>query len=210
MFAKSNKISELTLLRNQKYNSAAMNGLGMKWYKFNIYFRLFMNIIALLYNLTVVLLNCFNYWGVSWNIDVYNCLAIVFDVVLIAGAILTRYELVRFNKKGIYFYFSCQYLSEIVFFVTYVLLLGFNGESFGRLIAYAILFSMDYKYWKKRICLFGNSNESIHTYSNDESHKAQIKFCRKCGCKLLDNSDFCSQCGTKIIKNVEMIQNEVL
>lgn len=27
----------------------------------------------------------------------------------------------------------------------------------------------------------------------------QIRFCRKCGYELVNNSDFCSQCGTKVI-----------
>ena len=28
----------------------------------------------------------------------------------------------------------------------------------------------------------------------------QVRFCRKCGAKLIDNSQFCSKCGTEIIK----------
>ncbi len=28
----------------------------------------------------------------------------------------------------------------------------------------------------------------------------QIRFCRKCGEKLLDNSQFCRKCGTEIVK----------
>lgn len=30
-----------------------------------------------------------------------------------------------------------------------------------------------------------------------------IRFCRKCGEKLIDNSNFCRKCGTEIIKEIE-------
>ena len=31
-----------------------------------------------------------------------------------------------------------------------------------------------------------------------------IKFCRKCGFKLIEGSEFCSNCGTKIEKESEL------
>ena len=37
-----------------------------------------------------------------------------------------------------------------------------------------------------------------------------ISFCRKCGLKLIDDSDFCSHCGTPIIVNDAEVQNETI
>ncbi len=294
MSSEKNKYSELTMLRIQKYNIATMEDLGMNWYKFNIYFRLFFGIVTLLSDIANILMNYVNYgnsWGISWNIDVYLCFAIIFDVILIVGTILTRHWLAYFNKKGVQLYFITQYLSQVVSFIAILILLGFDENSFpqtlGSLIVYGIFFAFEYKYWKKRSHLFSdknqstyvNGNESVSTQiktpnfknftvciydtvdknirneertidtnkfpsekyavdgiyyaiekmnndkkvrvycsksswqsqiDNQTTEKRKIRFCRKCGFELIDDSEFCSQCGTKIIKNVEMIQNEVL
>lgn len=286
MFGKSNENLELTMLRNQKYNIATMEGLGMKWYKFNIYFRLFFSIIVLLSDIASIPMNYGDSWGISWNVDVYLCFAIVFDIILIVGAILTRHWLAFFDRKGVQSYFITQYLSQVVLFIAIIIFLGINEESFsqtfGRLIAYGIFFAIEHKYWKKRIHLFGNANKATyvhdsekrdntqaeatsfkkftvriydtvnHTIRNEEraidinkfptekyaedgiyyaiekmnnDHKvrvycskdnwqsqvdnqpaenSKIRFCRKCGFELIEDSEFCSQCGTKIINNTEM------
>jgi len=39
---------------------------------------------------------------------------------------------------------------------------------------------------------------------NQPVEKSKIRFCRKCGFELIEDSEFCSQCGTKIINNTEM------
>ena len=36
----------------------------------------------------------------------------------------------------------------------------------------------------------------------------QVRFCRKCGEKLLNNSQFCRRCGTEIILNEEISKNK--
>ena len=223
-----NENYDLEMLRNSKYNIAFMDDLGMKWYKFNIYFRLFFSIFVLLADIASARMNYGSLWGISLNMDIYLCFAIVFDLVLIVGALLVRHWLAHFDKKGVRYYFVTQYLSQAVISIAILSLLGINEYSFrqvmGRLIAYGIFFAFDYKYWKKRIHLFNDSEQSTYAYSctndsaqaetpyvnNQINDKEKIRYCRKCGFKLIDDSDFCSQCGTKIIKSVEMIQNEVL
>lgn len=40
-----------------------------------------------------------------------------------------------------------------------------------------------------------------YVYLNEvNTHIAQVRYCRKCGEKLLDDSKFCDKCGTKIIE----------
>lgn len=178
MSKENNKYSEVTMLRNQKYSIAAMQGLGMKWYAFNIYFRLFFAIISLLSDIAGIPTNYGDLWGISWNIDVYICFAVIFDVILIVGTILTRHWLAYFDKKGVQFYFITQHLSKVVLFIAIFLLLGFDEDSFsqtlGELIVYGIFFVLEYEYWKKRIHLFGNSNQSTYVYS-DESGGTQME-----------------------------------
>ena len=42
---------------------------------------------------------------------------------------------------------------------------------------------------------------TVETIDEEETEiKDKIVFCRKCGFKLIDDSEFCSNCGTNIIK----------
>ncbi|MPM62855.1 hypothetical protein SDC9_109733 [bioreactor metagenome] len=64
------------------------------------------------------------------------------------------------------------------------------GQLLGILI-YAILVGI---YYKKRRPLFFKVN------SQYSEVLPQVKYCSKCGYKLLDGSDFCSKCGTPVVK----------
>ena len=66
-----------------------------------------------------------------------------------------------------------------------------------------------------------NDDKKLRTYYTKEKWEAQIetpltdrdckvKYCRKCGYELVNDSEFCSQCGTKIVKNTEIKQDEML
>ncbi len=152
-----NKYSQLVMLRAQKYNIAAMEGLGMKWYKFNIYFRLFFTVFRLLVDIA----NATDLWKNNWITDVYLYFTVTFDVIFIIGIILTRHWLAYFNKKGIQFYFIIQYLSQIILVVAIYLIWGLNEEilsqTLAQFIGYGILLAFEYKYWKKRIHLFNKA-----------------------------------------------------
>ena len=44
----------------------------------------------------------------------------------------------------------------------------------------------------------------VHPDRETDSQTDKIRFCRKCGVKLLDNSRFCSNCGTQIIEQTDI------
>lgn len=56
----------------------------------------------------------------------------------------------------------------------------------------------------ERTCICGKSKLENKTHSQADvilsETTDQVLFCRKCGAKLLANSQFCSKCGTKIIE----------
>lgn len=72
-------------------------------------------------------------------------------------------------------------------------------------LGYFIWYRLNMKYFKKRINVITND------YFPDEPHRMtvlnedpivdadKIRFCRKCGEKLIDNSRFCRKCGTEIV-----------
>ena len=43
-------------------------------------------------------------------------------------------------------------------------------------------------------------NPTVLTRADLKQAQPQIQFCRKCGYKLLEDSEFCSKCGTKVIR----------
>lgn len=73
-------------------------------------------------------------------------------------------------------------------------------------LGYFFWYRLNMKYFKKRINVI--TNEYLH---DDPNHITEfkeepiadtdrIRFCRKCGEKLLDNSQFCRKCGTEVVE----------
>ena len=44
------------------------------------------------------------------------------------------------------------------------------------------------------------NNKIAKEFPAEIETRAHIKFCRKCGFKLIEDSDFCSRCGTAVVK----------
>lgn len=74
-------------------------------------------------------------------------------------------------------------------------------------LGYFIWYRLNMKYFKKRILVATNAYVPIEINTNQSVQQGEdlmadadrIRFCRKCGEKLIDNSRFCRKCGTEIV-----------
>ena len=72
-------------------------------------------------------------------------------------------------------------------------------------LGYFLWYRLNMKYFKKRINVTTSNyfpdNSDHMTVLNEEPivDTDKIRFCRKCGEKLIDNSRFCRKCGTEIV-----------
>ena len=64
------------------------------------------------------------------------------------------------------------------------------------LLHYFVWYKLNMKYFKKRIIQKRVENTEIQFETCEE----QVKYCRKCGQKLIDDASFCGMCGTEVIK----------
>ena len=64
------------------------------------------------------------------------------------------------------------------------------------LLYYFVWYRLNMKFFKKRIVQEWIENTEIQTETSNE----QVKYCRKCGQKLIDDASFCGMCGTEVIK----------
>ncbi len=73
-------------------------------------------------------------------------------------------------------------------------------------LGYFIWYRLNMKYFKKRINVI--TNEYLHEDPNHITEFKEepitdtdrIRFCRKCGEKVLDNSRFCRKCGAEVVE----------
>lgn len=98
------------------------------------------------------------------------------------------------------------------FFVATILntLLGYaTGVKVGYLIFYFVVYFV-----AKKLCAKCDEHKEAKTKMKKATQKQnivveekamvvyanQVRFCRKCGEKLIDNSQFCRKCGTEIVE----------
>ncbi len=91
----------------------------------------------------------------------------------------------------------------INFFVMFLFIV-FNGKSSGApyILWTGVFSTVGLNILKKRRVLEGFQPLHISepTQNENSNETTEIKYCRKCGNKLLDRSQFCNKCGTEIIK----------
>ena len=151
-------------MRNQKYSQAKMEGIGLKWYWFNIYFRLFASI---LFNL-IAIVNVCKYSAIGVN----SIIGIFQNIILVVWTAFVWKWLLRFEYKGVINYFLSNYgvaLLEVLVTAIWAIILLIEGDGFGfvkilsfnisLIIVAALLFVMEFIYWKKRIHLFDKTQK---------------------------------------------------
>ena len=92
----------------------------------------------------------------------------------------------------------------INFFVMFLFIV-FNGKSSGApyILWTGIFSSIGLKILKNRGVLDGFQSIAFKNAFQEQENTDktdEIRFCRKCGNKLLDGAKFCNKCGTAVIK----------
>ena len=159
---------EIYLERDKKYRQAYSIGLGMKWYNFNIYFRLF--------------ISAFFAYGQLMSAVVEERMNIQpLFIGLIIWLLFIRHWMYRFQYKGVINYFIVLYGQPVLLLVyaaiSYTAGNQIDPSNIVGYIASIIYFIPDIIYYKKRICLFDKvklvynptSEENTTTPSNTES-----------------------------------------
>ncbi len=125
----------------------------MAWYKFNIYFRLWVtSIIHLMTILSTI--TALMHSGASF----FVCVFIAYNVALLALTIRTHHWLYRFHPNGLLWYFILFYIPPIINVIGSLILLPDEGSvlimSLSPLLIAFAMFFFELTYWNKRAFLF--------------------------------------------------------
>ena len=191
-----------------KYNSQLNTPL-----KFHKFFWYFLLPVRLIFTLQQTIETFSGEFSFNW---VY---AIALSLYIITLSLVLACFIGFFTWKSYAWYSVIAYLSVSVLTNIYTVILCAYvlPDELGTAIAelmgaltFAVIVGI---YYKKRKPLFFSAlyqssadASGSQKDSNDNTSKegacalAQVSYCRKCGVKLLENSDFCSRCGTPLIK----------
>ena len=93
-------------------------------------------------------------------------------------------------------------------FIVATILNALLGYATGVKVGYLLFYFAVY-YVAKKLCSMWDEHKEKKTMQKHASAPLpypvvatvdQIRFCRKCGEKLIDNSKFCRKCGTEIVE----------
>ena len=192
-------------------NNLSMNmQYGTKWFTFFTKVRPWLSCVMVFSAITEFVEYTDIYLS-NWWLMLYLAVAIAFPVLNIMVFIKSRgdyVEFVYFVKRVLIFeIIGSSYQNGVKQYLQsdYEIVVAIIGALLMLLISYFVWYRLNVKYFRKRI--IGN-NATQYVSPKEETNK--IRFCRKCGYELINDSDFCSHCGTRIVKNMEMKKDEVL
>lgn len=194
----------------------------IKFHKFNHYFFLPFRFLVLAISISDFIANFQSYD----TLGVFSVLVLtVMPCALIVIAFVGFFKWAPYSLYALFAYFALDILSGVYVLVSYLRYLPEeNASSIGRFCGTAVVaIFICFYYWKRRN-LFLHKTEPLATANalpheegieptnvvvpptpKEESPKSElmeidcsIKFCRKCGKKLLPESLFCSYCGAKV------------
>lgn len=186
--------------------------LGTKWFTFYTKVRPW---LACLTAITVIadFMQYQEIYTSYWWMMVYFLAALVQPVLCIMVFVKSQgdYEdFVRFVKGVLWFEtINMAYGQAVKQYIQNELNIGV-ALIVGAIIlvlGYLIWYRLNMKYFKKRILVATNAYVPIEINTNQSVQQGEdlmadadrIRFCRKCGEKLIDNSRFCRKCGTEIV-----------
>lgn len=186
--------------------------LGTKWFTFYTKVRPW---LACLTAITVIadFMQYQEIYTSYWWMMVYFLAALVQPVLCIMVFVKSQgdYEdFVRFVKGVLWFEtINMAYGQAVKQYIQNELNIGV-ALIVGAIIlvlGYFIWYRLNMKYFKKRILVATNAYVPIEINTNQSVQQGEdlmadadrIRFCRKCGEKLIDNSRFCRKCGTEIV-----------
>lgn len=149
------------LLRAARYSQAQSEKLGMKWFKFTVYFRLLVGSLIGFFNF----LSQYTYEsklnGYFHTFTEYCTVYSVFFVIFYLFGIAAFLNIHNFKKKGLRQYFIVQYGFRLVV-CAIDLSYGLYPQTIANLFTAVIFFIPEFIYFKKRRHLFDNENKSIN------------------------------------------------
>lgn len=186
--------------------------LGTKWFTFYTKVRPW---LACLTAITVIadFMQYQEIYTSYWWMMVYFLAALVQPVLCIMVFVKSQgdYEdFVRFVKGVLWFEtINMAYGQAVKQYIQNELNIGV-ALIVGAIIlvlGYFIWYRLNMKYFKKRILVATNAYVPIEINTNQSVQQGEdlmadadrIRFCRKCGEKLIHNSRFCRKCGTEIV-----------
>lgn len=140
---------KLMAMRDIKYKQAADEHLGMKWYIFTIYVRIFLGIILDISDSIAIISD-----------DIFSSIYTVFVFIWCIVRLYARHLLTYFMRKGIMLYFISMYALPILFLIPITLInfytneLDVTKELVENIVGLIIFFIPEIIYYKKRFHLF--------------------------------------------------------
>ncbi len=202
-------MSIISLVRNKKgekeMDNFRMNQkLGTKWFTFFTKVRPILTCIMFITTIAdfVQYYDLYaQYWWLFTSF-LFSVVDVILSIITFAKSFGNYVKFVDFIKGNLIFeVISISYQQGVQQYINSNFNFGIAALSFAIyiLLFYFIWYRLNMKYFKKRIIQVMAEN----TETQPETFDEQIKYCRKCGQKLLDDATFCGMCGTEVIRQMK-------
>ena len=162
----------------------------------------------------------------NWYSTAFVVIGFILNLAAVVGMNgMQWYGVLSFH--GVYILSIVDGLVALVIASVYNLSSDFFGEVFGQIFGSAIVLAINWVYFSKRRLLFDPmpaadvapavavTNENMAVSERNVAPQPanqsfattapSVRFCRKCGAKLLEGSKFCSYCGVATVEDVENV-----
>jgi len=146
---------------------------------------------------------------------------ILYDIILLIVLCICFVGLCKLKPYGWYSYLAIGAVDFIYYTYQFYTYKEYNQttNALSSAVSVIVKLIMICYYYRRKVLFFTanqtvtNNNDNINYFKNPPLHNSTqnnnvealnkplentIKFCRKCGNKLFEDSEFCSYCGTKV------------